>query len=90
MRVTESDGADDENEFEEFEDDEFDGAQDDADDSGGLTPCPQCGRKIHEEAQKCEFCGQYATPEFAPWRRPWWLVVGVVICLFTIYLWMRH
>lgn len=61
----------------------------DADDEEPTVPCPYCRREIHEESQRCPYCGQYISREDAPpARKPWWLIAGVVLCLFVVYLWV--
>ena len=60
----------------------------DADDEP-TVPCPYCRREIHEESQRCPHCGQYISQEDAPpGPKPWWLIVGVLLCLFVVYLWI--
>jgi predicted nucleic acid-binding Zn ribbon protein len=51
--------------------------------------CPYCGREIHEDAQRCPYCEQYISEEDAPPRRkPWWIIVGVVVCLYIVWRWL--
>lgn len=58
-----------------------------ADDDNTL-PCPFCGAEIFEDADRCTECGRYLTREEATGdRKPWWLVVGVVICLLIVLSW---
>ncbi len=60
------------------------------DDSDAATiPCPYCHRQIHEDSERCPHCENYISAEDAPTsRKPWWLVVGVLVCLYVIYRWM--
>ena len=59
------------------------------DDDEPTVPCPYCKREIHEGAQQCPHCEQYISAEDAPpARKPWWIVVGAILCLFVIYLWV--
>ena len=73
---------------------EYDGELDDGDgadeDDGEPTmPCPYCGREIHEEAARCPYCENYLTAaDSPPQRKPWWLVVGVLACLYAVYRWI--
>jgi hypothetical protein len=63
----------------------------DADDGEPTIPCPYCRREIHEESQRCPYCEHYISQEDAPpGRKPWWLIVGVVFCLFVVYLWITR
>jgi len=53
------------------------------------VPCPHCGREIHEDSQRCPSCENYVTEEDAPsGRKPWWLVAGVLACLYVVYRWV--
>ena len=67
--------------------DDDDDAEDD--DQEATVPCPYCGRQIHEDAQRCPSCEQYISAEDAPpARKPWWIVVGVALCLYAVYRWI--
>lgn len=68
-------------------------AEDDYEDSEetATVPCPCCRRQIHEESERCPYCGNYLTEEDTPpSRKPWWIVVGVLVCLFLVYLWIAR
>jgi hypothetical protein len=53
------------------------------------VPCPYCKREIHEDAQRCLYCEQYISEEDAPPpRRSWWIMAGVVACLYAVYRWI--
>jgi endogenous inhibitor of DNA gyrase (YacG/DUF329 family) len=59
------------------------------DDDTETINCPYCGREIYEDAPQCPHCGQYLSREDAPTRRPpWWLLLGVAVCLFIVYRWI--
>jgi hypothetical protein len=76
------------NEFEEddWDDDESNGYDDD---SEPTIPCPYCRHEIHEDAQRCPYCERYISDEDAPpARKPWWIVIGAVICLYIAYRWV--
>ena len=69
----------------DWDDDDLDSA-DDADET---VPCPYCGQPIHEDAQRCPSCENYISEEDAlPGRKPTWMVVGFVLCLFVVLLWI--
>ena len=51
-------------------------------------PCPHCRREILEDAERCPYCEHYLSKEDAPpERKPWWIVVGVIACLYVVYRW---
>ena len=71
------------------DDEDEDGEWDDDDEDDDLTvPCPHCRRPVYEDAERCPACGRYLSAEDAPWRRPWWLVVGVLACLAVVLGWV--
>ena len=57
------------------------------DDEEPTIPCPYCRREIHEDSQRCPYCESYVSQEDAPSRKPWWIIVGVVACLYVVYRW---
>jgi hypothetical protein len=66
--------------------DSFD--DDDSDDEESTVPCPYCDRSIPEDVPRCPYCEKYISAEDAPpARKPWWKIVGVLICLYIIYRW---
>jgi DNA-directed RNA polymerase subunit RPC12/RpoP len=61
---------------------------DDSDSEGSTVPCPHCNRPIPEDVLRCPYCGNYISDEDAPpARKPWWIIVGVLACLYIIYRW---
>ena len=71
----------------DFEDD-FDEDYPDDDDEP-TVPCPYCKREIHEDSQRCPYCEHYISAEDAPaGRKPWWIVVGVILCLYIVFRWI--
>ena len=87
--------TDDEWEDEESDDD-FDTGEDlewvpDEGDDDPTMPCPHCGQSIHDESEQCPECGKYISVEDPPpSRKPWWIVLGAILCLFAVYLWIRN
>ena len=72
-------------------DEDWDGDDwgDDDDDLDDTIPCPYCHEPIHEDAQRCPHCEHYISAEDAPpARKPWWIILGVGICLLVVYLWI--
>jgi hypothetical protein len=50
--------------------------------------CPHCGEDVYDDAEQCPACGQYQSLEDEPARaKPWWIVIGVAICLVIVILW---
>jgi len=71
------------------DDDDWDDGDPDEDDESATVPCPYCKRQVHEDAQRCPHCERYISEEDAPAaRKPWWIVVGVVVCLYIVFRWM--
>jgi hypothetical protein len=60
---------------------------DETDDDSETIPCPYCHRPIHEDSERCPHCEQYISSVDAPSRKPWWMVVGVIVCLYLVYRW---
>lgn len=64
-------------------------AVDDFDDEADTIPCPFCRREIYEDAERCPYCDKYISDEDAPHaRKPWWLILGVIACLYAMYRWI--
>jgi hypothetical protein len=73
------------------DDDELDEEADDYDSSDDepTIPCPYCRREIHEDSQRCPYCAHYLSREDAPpARKPWWMILGVAVCLYVVYRWI--
>jgi uncharacterized paraquat-inducible protein A len=74
--------------FDRRDNDWDDDVEDDFDDDEPTIACPHCREEIHEDAQRCPRCGHYLSEEDAPpSRKPWWLIVGVIACLYLVYRW---
>jgi aspartate carbamoyltransferase regulatory subunit len=59
------------------------------DDDEQTIPCPYCKREVHEDAPRCPYCEQYISEEDAPRsRKPWWMILGLLLCLYAIYRWV--
>ena len=71
--------------YEEPDDEE----PEDEEDDEPTVPCPYCKRPIHEDSQRCPYCEKYISAEDAPaGRKPWWIVAGVVVCLYIVFRWI--
>jgi hypothetical protein len=69
-------------------DDDSDDDYPDFGDDEPMIPCPNCGMDIHDESERCPHCERYISKEDAPTdRKPWWIIVGVVLCLYVVYRW---
>ena len=59
------------------------------DENESTVPCPYCKREIHEDSQRCPYCEHYISGEDAPaGRKRWWIVVGVILCLYIVFRWI--
>jgi hypothetical protein len=58
-----------------------------AEDEDVFVPCPYCRRPIYDDSERCPECGAYLSREDEPYRKPWWLIVGVAACLYAVYHW---
>ncbi len=63
---------------------------DDEDDDDETMSCPHCRASIYDDAERCPKCGSYLSREDAPWRKPWWLLLGVFACLGVVTWWILH
>lgn len=71
----------------EYDPEEEYGSDDDDNDEPTL-PCPYCRREILEDAERCPYCEHYiAKEDRPPERKPWWVVLGVIACLYVVYRW---
>jgi hypothetical protein len=52
-------------------------------------PCPFCGHDILEDSERCPHCERYLSREDFPTpRKPIWIWLGVVACLYVVYRWI--
>lgn len=51
-------------------------------------PCPACRALIYADSERCPACGHYVSNEEVSLRRPWWIVVGVLVCLAVAIYWV--
>jgi len=59
------------------------------DDKAETIPCPHCRKQIHEDSERCPYCEQYLSDEEAPPnRKPWWIVIGVLVCMYAVNRWI--
>ena len=71
-------------------DEDYDDDIDTDDDEEPTIPCPHCRQQIHEDAPRCPYCERYISTEDAPpVRKPWWIYLGVIVCLYLVYCWIR-
>jgi hypothetical protein len=74
-------------EEEQWEDDDADRGTDEDDEPA--IDCPYCKKQIHEDSLRCPYCEQYISEEDAPSsRKPWWIIIGILLCLFVVYCWI--
>ena len=70
--------------------------EDDADeadwdeDDETTDPCPGCGEAVYDDAERCPHCGRYLSREDAPARKPWWVVLGALVCLAMMTWWILN
>ena len=77
--------------FDDDRDDHFDEDEVSEDDNEtyDTVPCPYCREPIHEDTIRCPHCEQYISTTDAPRRlNPWWIVLGVVLCLAIVAVWV--
>jgi uncharacterized protein (DUF983 family) len=73
----------------EFDLDESDDLDDeDEDEPGDTMPCPHCLGTIYDDSERCPHCGNYLSREDSPRRPPWWVIVGVGLCLVIVFRWI--
>jgi hypothetical protein len=43
---------------------------------------------LYEDSVRCPHCGMYLSEEDTPSRKPWWIILGVLICLAVTLYWI--
>ena len=54
----------------------------------GLLPCPYCLAVLYEESTRCSHCGMLLSQDGISSRKPWWVILGVLICLAVSIYWI--
>jgi predicted RNA-binding Zn-ribbon protein involved in translation (DUF1610 family) len=72
----------------DFADDTSGDFDENDDDAADTLPCPNCGREIYDEAQRCPHCGQYIAAGERASAHPPWVVITAVLCVLIALLWM--
>jgi hypothetical protein len=54
----------------------------------GCMPCPHCLAVIWDDSERCPACGRYLSDEETSRRHPWWVMMGIVICLALALYWI--
>jgi len=75
--------GDDEAELEEWEPGDYGEDNEESD----TSTCPYCGAPIYEDAERCPICENYISEEEATPRRPWWFMLGAILCLAVALTW---
>ena len=76
-------------EWDESEDNEIDEFDGDSDVDDTTEPCPNCGEAIYDDAERCPHCGHYITEEHGRSSgKPWWVILGAVLCLAVAFYWL--
>jgi uncharacterized paraquat-inducible protein A len=51
--------------------------------------CPHCRKQIYDDVEQCPYCGQYISEEDrTSGQKPWWIVVGFVLCFLVVIYWL--
>jgi hypothetical protein len=56
--------------------------------SADTAPCPHCRALIYDDSERCPACGEYLSASDE--RKPWWMVVGVLVCLAVALGWVLY
>lgn len=52
-----------------------------------LMGCPYCKKSIHGDSVRCHHCGQYLSEEDSDPGKPWWVILGAIVCLAVALVW---
>lgn len=82
--------ADDEDwEDDDSPDDDSEEWEPEPEDEDETVPCPHCQELIYDGAERCPHCEQYLSPEDEPRsRKPWWVILGFILCFIVAYFWV--
>jgi uncharacterized OB-fold protein len=70
---------------------EFETDRSENEDASETVPCPECGRLLYKEAQRCPHCASYVSLDDSGNRKSGWLVAGIILCLIIILIdWIAH
>jgi uncharacterized paraquat-inducible protein A len=59
------------------------------DDEDQTVECPSCHKFIYEDAERCPYCENYVSEEeTGPAHKPWWIIIGALVCLYVVYRWI--
>jgi hypothetical protein len=50
-------------------------------------PCPHCLAVIFDDSVRCPACGRYLADDDSS-RRPWWVILGALLCLAVSLYWI--
>ena len=63
--------------------------EDEAQTTVDTVPCPFCKQPVYDNAEWCPHCRNYLFYEGEPPQaKPWWLILGVVVCLLVVLYWI--
>ncbi len=84
--ATEDDWEDDDEGWTPDDDEEWVPEEEDEDPT---AECPHCHEAVFDQAERCPHCGWYISEEdAAPARRPWWIILGLILAFVAVYLWL--
>ncbi len=71
----------------DWDDEDYDDLPDGAESE--VRACPYCGEDVYEDAERCPHCDRYLSKETSGASpKPWWVIVGVIVCLYIVYRWI--